>query len=288
MRGRRGTKEDMRNNGFVDVYVYIYAETEEELLLRRNEAHRYCVEHRYIPEYKTDIGEKEELERIIYDKVLEKEKSKFIVYRHEDLGEDWLNILFTIGLRGYEIEGIDGYRLPDEIEYLIEAQRELYRKRIVYGRMRKVNAGGWISRPPYGYKRKGDSLVLDSYESFIVRFAFYRRSQGCSLQGIAHELRLRGFKNRNGRQFSKMTIKNILDNADFYKGKIIFCGEVHDGKHPRLLKEDGTVDMEYINNHFDTEKEKEIIRANSEKLPPEMITPYIKVKKRPYGNNRRV
>lgn len=288
MRGRRGTKEDMRNNGFVDVYVYIYADTDEELALRRSEAHRYCVERRYIPYYKTDVGCKEMLDSIIYDGVLEKGKSKFIVYDHTDLGDDFLNILFTIGLRGYEIEGMDGYRLPDDIEYIRLAQRELYRKRIVYGREKKVKEGGWISRPPYGYKRKEDSLVLDAYESFIVRFVFYRRSQGCSLQGIAQELRLRGFKNRCGRPFVKMTIKNILDNEEFYKGWITYRGELHEGKHPRLLKEDGTVDMEYINNHFDTEKEKEIIRANSEKLPPEMITPYIKVKKRPYGNNRRV
>jgi hypothetical protein len=61
---------------------------------------------------------------------------------------------------------------------------------------------------PLGYKRdRQGGLVIDDYESRIVRVVFNMRSAGSSLQAIATALNNAGLKSKRARKFYPSTIR---------------------------------------------------------------------------------
>ena len=268
--------ERRRECGYIDVYVYLYAPVETKVKEMRREAEGWCIERRFIPHYILDTDRSKIRDLMYLGKV---EKYEYmVIYSPENVGEDVINILFTIGMRGVKnFISMDGWEFPPMILSLINRQKDINKDKIHAGRLKKAKEGIYIgSTPPFGYKRSKnkDELALDFYEAFVVRYIFYRREQGFGYKSIASELNRRGFTNRFGNPFNHIVILNIVKKKDFYRGYLEQEGIKAKGKYTPLLTEDGKVDMSYIGNKFDVEEEeKEAKRAKKRKRTPHFIKP---------------
>lgn len=88
------------------------------------------------------------------------------------------------------------------------------------GRMSKARCGGYSGgRVPYGYKVENGTLVVDEEERKVVEFIFERAWDGAPQLIIAEELNAQGFKTRGGRCFYCSTVRSVLHNEEFYRGK---------------------------------------------------------------------
>lgn len=123
-------------------------------------------------------------------------------------------------------------------------------RRIQSGRVASIMEGKWISPvAPYGYRRvklprdKGYTLEFEETEyeatSLIWNMYLYQRSGSYT---ISLELKARGFKNRDGKDFSPSSIREILHN-------IVYAGMVKWGER-KEVKEivDGKVVKRRISN----------------------------------------
>lgn len=248
--------EEKRNAGYSDVYVYIYSPAESTVEARKKEASDYCVRHRYIPHFRIDNDDREELHNLLFKGKLEYKRVVF--YSADDLGvgDERINILFRVGFRCVEVECMDGFELPDMEKFLLKRNLEMKRNFLAERRLAKAKKGIWVTgTPPFGYKMGENGLIIDEDEAFIVRYAFFRQEMGYGYRKIASELQARGLKNRNGGFFRQNTIDKILKRKDFYMGYLNQegLGRIK-GKHTPLLGEDGKVDMSYIASHSDGEK----------------------------------
>jgi hypothetical protein len=131
-------------------------------------------------------------------------------------------------------------------------------------------SSGWFvgSVPVYGYskttvmdgKRKRPTLAINEEEAKIVRMVFDMYvNQDLSIDKITTKLRKLGILGRNGKPFSRSTVRDMLDNPH-YIGKIRWnyrkeeyivqdldikkqrkiskeC-QIFDGKHPAIIEED--------------------------------------------------
>lgn len=272
--------EEKRKNGYIDVYVYLYSPAETRLKEMQKKAEGWCIERRYIPHYVIDREGRDNLTSLMYLGKLEGYK-KFIIYSPDNIGEDIINILFTIGLRGVEeFESIDGWEFPKIVSDLMRRQKEISQEKLFAGRRKKAKEGIFIgSDPPYGYRKNKNpnihkDLVEDTYEAFVVRYVYYRKELGYGCGSIATELTMRGFTNRGEKTFNRSSVNKILNNEDIYKGYLTQEGMRVKGHYTPLLNEDGTVDMSYIGNRFDIEaEEKQAKNSRKRKFRPDFIKP---------------
>lgn len=256
-------KEDKREKGFKDVDVLLVG-------VDRDTAIRYCKENRLIPnEYYNDVIE-----------VLDDTRKTPILIKDTGYSErDNEFYLYKIGVkRGIIL--MDG-EMDETTLYMIEKEREYRNLTNVRRRDKRGYDGGYTGGfVPYGYYHKDKKLYIDDYESFIVKFVFYRHSQGCSLNGITKELNLRKFKNRNGNNFSVCSISNIIDNKRFYQGYTTYKGKEVKGEYTGILEDsEALLTEEWKNRVFDSATEARISkhrdRYHSENSVPNEIKPYI-------------
>ena len=248
--------EEKRNAGYNDVYVYIYSPAESTVEARKKEASDYCVRHRYIPHFKVDIDDREELRNLLFTGELEYKRVVF--YSADDLGEgdERINLLFRVGYRCVNVECMDGFELPEMEKFLLRRNWEMRKTILAERRLAKAKKGIWVTgTPPYGYRMGADGLAVDDDEAFIVKYIFFRHEMGHGYLRISNELNARGYKNRRGNKFSQNTVDRILKRKDFYMGYLKQEGlERIKGRHTPLLGEDGKVDISYIASHYDGEK----------------------------------
>ena len=90
--------------------------------------------------------------------------------------------------------------------------------------------------PPYGYRKKEKSLLIQPEESRRVRFMFQWFSQNRSLAGLRDLLNGRGWFTRAGKRWGKTSLDNILRNP-IYIGKVQFNGVIFPGQHKAIIGE---------------------------------------------------
>lgn len=259
------TYEEKRDKGFIDVVGLLIGIDEDAL-------YRYCVENRLIL-------------RDCYDTVEEvmnsKGKTPVVI---KELGIDGYEkefVLFKLIVKRGVIL-IDG-EINELTAYIGNREREYQRETMQKTRDAKGYNGGYVGGYiPYGYYHKDKKLYIDDYESFIVKFVFYRHSQGCSVSGITKELNLRKFKNRNGNKFTTTSVKGILDKKRLYQGYTTYKGKEVKAEFRGILED--TADLltdEWKNRVFDAATEARISkhreRYHSENSVPNSIKPYILV-----------
>ena len=251
------TYDEMREKGFRDVYG----------IGDRDTLRRYCMNNRLLL---TEIVDKDTL---LYEKT---ERIPVVVGIELTAYE-----MFRIGIKN-EIILIDGEVNP-LIKEISEGERPYQSDKAKRNREKKQKRGGYVGGfIPYGYYSNNKKLYVDDYESFIVKFVFYRRSQNCSLEMIAKELNLRHFKNRNGNDFKSGSIESILNNKRFYQGYASFNGEEVKGEHRAILEEgESVLSKEFINKVFDTAIEAKINehrkKYHGDLSVPQEIHPWIVV-----------
>lgn len=266
------TYEEMREKGFTDVWGYggEYSELK-----------RLCIGERFIL-----LGVYQSIEDIL----TANDKTPILIKGKIGQGYENEFLLYEIGkkreiiLVDGEINPLTEYFIKRSKEYMSEKSR-LYRKKAAE---KGEFAGGYA---PYGYYIEKKELYVDDYESFVVKFIFYRRSQGCGYSGIAKELNLRGFRNRNGKEFTQGSIRNIEDKKRLYQGYIEYNGKETRGKYAAILGSDELLSEEWKKRVFDASTEARIEehrkRYHSENSVPREIKPYIVIGTEPKKKTRR-
>lgn len=118
-----------------------------------------------------------------------------------------------------------------------QLDRENIVQRTTMGRNAKAAQGEYAGgRPPFGYKATPEGLIVEEKEAEIVRVIFELKEQGYSQVKTAKELNARGYRRKDGKEFSNSTVQVVLENKDTYLGNWKY-GEVYiKDHHEAILK----------------------------------------------------
>lgn len=248
--------EEYRANGFKEVWG----------IGDRDLIRRFCYAERL---YLTKIVD---LDTALYDA---NKPEGFVI--ETDFGKDKKYIAFKLGCRGF-VKFTDGYS-DEEVEYFIKKEKEYWQRARTVGREKKKESGKYMGGVvPYGYYVLKKKLYIEEYEAFVVKFVFYRFSMGCSYGGIAKELNLRKFKNRNGNPFKAGSIKSIIDNKRLYQGYFTYGDKEVKGDFKGILEDsEELLTKDWVNRVFDEATEARIAkyRETYHKQAPNEVKPYI-------------
>lgn len=107
----------------------------------------------------------------------------------------------------------------------------------------RAKHGGYLGKAPVGYlnvrtKDKRGIIIPDDNNKNHIKRAYELRATGIfSLEGIGRELAKFGFVDSKGRAYPKKRIEDILKNP-VYMGKILYKGELYEGKHEPIISEE--------------------------------------------------
>ncbi len=112
-------------------------------------------------------------------------------------------------------------------------------ERVRRGQIASVQQGRYGTGPaPYGYRR-GESgekpLMIDDYESEIVRMIFREYIHLRSTGRVVDYLHSKGIFTRQGKKWSRQAISIILSNRT-YRGRVCFGGIETEGLHEPIIE----------------------------------------------------
>lgn len=104
--------------------------------------------------------------------------------------------------------------------------------------LERAKLGQAIGRPPYGYRVGTDGRYeIDEQEADVVRRIFsLSLQQEFGIRRIAQRLNAEGYQTRRGRNWSMVTIRDLLLNP-VYIGRYDQLGVTVDGNHPAIVAE---------------------------------------------------
>ena len=112
------------------------------------------------------------------------------------------------------------------ISAFAEFERNIIGERTTFGMQRKSKEGGFVNKPPFGYKMLDKKLVPDPEKSELVPEIFkefYHTDISLNKLANKHNLTVNG-------------LKKILSNRT-YLGEVRFSGETSEGIHKPLIRE---------------------------------------------------
>ncbi|WP_310552165.1 recombinase family protein [Paenibacillus glufosinatiresistens] len=126
------------------------------------------------------------------------------------------------------------------MELLDQYQRLEIALKLGRGRYKKAEQGGYTGgRATFGYMaKKGQKYIqVDENQAITVRRVFQLKEEhpAWSLNQIAEAMNEEGFTIGQGRLFTKVQIKRILDKRDFYSGTYRYGNIEADGLHEAIL-----------------------------------------------------
>lgn len=109
---------------------------------------------------------------------------------------------------------------------------------VVKSKVEMAKKGIHNGRLPFGYTKLDGKVVLVDSEAEIIRHVFeLYASNNYTDKEVAHLLKEKGFKTRRGRDWSKDTVREFLQN-EFYYGKVAYREQLWPGQHqPIITKE---------------------------------------------------
>lgn len=122
-----------------------------------------------------------------------------------------------------------------------EFERSLITARTMDGRKRKASEGGYAGgQPGLGYRaRRGTgALEVDEEKAATVRRCLELRDAhpDWSLRQLADAINQEGHTTAQGKRFTAMQVKRVLDRRPLYEGRAIqFAGVEGESKQPRLV-----------------------------------------------------
>src|SRR3989344_4472176 len=111
------------------------------------------------------------------------------------------------------------------ISAFAEFERNIIGERTTFGMQRKSKEGGFVNKPPFGYKMVDQNLEFDSESAPQVRQIFEEYLTG--------NLSLNKLAKKHG--FSVNGLKKLLSNTS-YLGEVKFAGEANKGSHKALIE----------------------------------------------------
>jgi site-specific DNA recombinase len=126
------------------------------------------------------------------------------------------------------------------MELLDQYQRLEIALKLGRGRNKKAQQGGYAGgRAAFGYKaKKGQkSISVNETQALAVRRLFDIREQNpaWTLSELASQLNQEGFTTQQGKLFTKVQVKRILDRRDFYQGTYRYGNIEAEGLHQAII-----------------------------------------------------
>lgn len=126
------------------------------------------------------------------------------------------------------------------MELLDAYQRLEIAMKLGKGRNKKAKKGGYAGgRATFGYKAKKGSkqLEIDAEQAVIVERVFELRElfPQWTLSEIAFQLNLENCKTQQGKSFTKVQVKRILDRKAFYSGMYRYASIESIGLHQAII-----------------------------------------------------
>lgn len=168
----------------------------------------------------------------------EKKFSAIFIYKLDRFSRSLKDLILTIDkLKDLDIDFVS---LQDKIEtasasgklmfHIISAfaefERNIIGERTSFGMQRKNREGGFVNKPPFGYKMVEKELKFDPTKSPLVREIFQEFIDGNSLNKLSKKYGV----SVNG-------VKKILANRT-YLGDVKFAGEINPGTHSPLVSKE--------------------------------------------------
>lgn len=120
-------------------------------------------------------------------------------------------------------------------EILDQYERLSINLKLAKGRKTKAKAGEKACGiAPLGYRWVDGKVVIDPHTKPIVVDIFSKYMSMKSLEKVKNYCDGKGYKTQRGKQFSKQSIKDILNN-DFYKGVLRHGDIVKNGKQDKII-----------------------------------------------------
>jgi site-specific DNA recombinase len=136
----------------------------------------------------------------------------------------------------------------DPSDFLINGLMELFDQyqrleialKLGRGRMKKAQQGGYAGgRAAFGYTAKKGSKVIEVnalHASAVKRlFELREMNPNGTLAETARRLNAEGYTTQQGRRFTKVQVKRILDRKELYEGKMIYGNVKAAGLHEAIL-----------------------------------------------------
>ncbi|MFO0767255.1 MAG: recombinase family protein [Nitrospiraceae bacterium] len=116
-------------------------------------------------------------------------------------------------------------------------EREMTADRTRDKMQQRATKGLWNGgNVPFGYCNEDKRLLKHPEEARCVQFMFQYFAQDPSLTRLRTELQRRGWRNRTGKPWGKMSLDYILRNP-VYCGQIQFNEQLYTGEHEALIEE---------------------------------------------------
>lgn len=122
------------------------------------------------------------------------------------------------------------------MEALDEYDRDIIAMKLAKGRRARAKSGKKpCGTAPYGYKWQGNEIVIDYNNNLIVQDIFRQYIELKSLAKVKAYCDEKGYKTSTGKDFSRVAIKNIIEN-DFYIGIVTYAGKKTNGGHGPIIE----------------------------------------------------
>jgi len=191
-------------------------------------------------------------DRIIADpKVANPPYQAVIVFKSDRVARDiqlYFYFEWQLERKGVKLVSVnDGFANVDDnykniiksfVLFSAEQERKNITLRTSGGRTIKAKIGGYAGgRCPFGYKAVDGEMVIDIYESEVVKLIFELRNKGMSYYHIAQELNKRELYSRSGGLWARPQVFYIIKNEQTYRGFYRYGknGEWVKGKHKAIL-----------------------------------------------------
>lgn len=213
---------------------------QEDVLKNYASALGYEIYNVYKDEGKSakDIKKRPAMQQLLQD-AEQKKFSAIFIYKLDRFSRSLKDLILTIDkLKEWNIDFIS---LQDKIEtasasgklmfHIISAfaefERNIIGERTTFGMQRKSKEGGFVNKPPFGYKMIDKNLEFDPKNVPRVRQIFEEYVQGdSSLNKLAIKY-----------GFSINGLKKVLSNR-VYLGEVKFAGRVNKGNHQPLIEQE--------------------------------------------------
>lgn len=126
------------------------------------------------------------------------------------------------------------------LELLDQYQRLEIALKLSRGRRKKAQQGGYAGgRVAFGYSaRRGQKVLqVDNEQADIIRYLFSLKEQfpSWSLSQLACKLNEQGYRTAQGKTFTKVQVKRILDREGLYKGLYRYGQVEVQGQHQAII-----------------------------------------------------
>ena len=210
----RACKDYCRRNGYFVTNIYVDEAKSGRSILKREAYNQMMVD---AMEKKFDI--------VIFHKIDRNARNEFNYYT-------FANNLEQLGIRyEYAVQPIDNSPEGKMMESVLVGMAAYYSRNLAKETKKGLNENAYKALfnggvPPLGYRIENQRYVIDPHEAEAVKLIYSMYLGGHGYGRICEALNMRGYKTRDGRNFGKNSLYDILHNEK-YIGIYTF------NKHPR-------------------------------------------------------